>query len=804
MAGLSFTGRIASGEGALDTGITSLTVANLPSGPVIYGASGPVGGIAAWSLSSGAFSLVDWAIFDPSWSVLALHDPVAVDVGGPGLAVAGDGDGGLRALATDASGELGPTVVSVDLPQGTGRIHAIAQDSAGRLHFAHGPGAGIGSVDPAQAGAPGTFLQDTQGLYAADVFRLETVARAGAEYLLAASASEAGVSAFRIEDSGLTPTSALGAGEGLGVMVPTAMEVVETGGRTFVVLASAPSGGASAALSVMELRAGGGLIPTDHVIDTQATRFGGVQDIAVATAGGRAFVVAGGGDDGLSLFALLPDGRLHLMQVIAHDGQTGLANVSALAAVVGSGTLHVLAASEAEAGLSVFGMPLADPGITAEADAAGGALAGTGGDDLLLGGAGADVVTGGDGADIIGDGAGTDTLAGGAGADRFVLSGDGTADRIADFEPGQDRLDLSDWTFLYGAGQLAVTPTATGATVAFRDETLVIHRAGGGSLSAADIAAALVDAPHRQPFLDLVAPDGLDLVGTAAADLLGAGPQGDSLAGLGGDDTLDGGAGADILDGGTGRDLASYAGSGEGVTLRLWSGFGKGGEADGDSLAGVEDIAGSALDDRLVGDLEGNLLRGGAGADSLWGLSGDDTLDGGPGADLMLGQDGRDLASYAASASGVTVHLGTGDGTGGDAEGDRLRGVEDLEGSAHADGLTGDAGANLLAGGAGDDILSGGAGDDTLDGGPGEDLLTGGLGPDVFVFRDTGGADTVTDFGPGDVIDLRGIPALGGFGDLVGGAAGDTADGVTIDTGAGTILLLDIAFADLDPADFLF
>jgi hypothetical protein len=74
----------------------------------------------------------------------------------------------------------------------------------------------------------------------------------------------------------------------------------------------------------------------------------------------------------------------------------------------------------------------------------------------------------------------------------------------------------------------------------------------------------------------------------------------------------------------------------------------------------------------------------------------------------------------------------------------------------------------------------------------------------VFVFRDTGGADTVTDFGPGDVIDLRGIPALGGFGDLVGGAAGDTADGVTIDTGAGTILLLDIAFADLDPADFLF
>jgi Ca2+-binding RTX toxin-like protein len=64
---------------------------------------------------------------------------------------------------------------------------------------------------------------------------------------------------------------------------------------------------------------------------------------------------------------------------------------------------------------------------------------------------------------------------------------------------------------------------------------------------------------------------------------------------------------------------------------------------------------------------------------------------------------------------------------------DRIKGVENLYGSAFADGLYGSKGANVLSGGAGDDALSGLRGDDVLNGGDGNDTLDGGKGHDQMV-----------------------------------------------------------------------
>ena len=58
----------------------------------------------------------------------------------------------------------------------------------------------------------------------------------------------------------------------------------------------------------------------------------------------------------------------------------------------------------------------------------------------------------------------------------------------------------------------------------------------------------------------------------------------------------------------------------------------------------------------------------------------------------------------------MTVDLAVGTGTGGDAQGDTLTGIEQLIGSNANDTLGGDAGNNGLWGGAGDDVLTGGAG----------------------------------------------------------------------------------------------
>jgi len=201
------------------------------------------------------------------------------------------------------------------------------------------------------------------------------------------------------------------------------------------------------------------------------------------------------------------------------------------------------------------------------------------------------------------------------------------------------------------------------------------------------------------------------LIGSGGNDILIGDGNANTLIGGAGNDTLVGGAGADSLDGGAGTaDFADYSASGSGVTLNLTTGIGSGGDAAGDSVIGIEGLFGSAFADVLTGDANANTLIGNAG---------NDTLQGGAGADRLDGGAGIDLADYTNSAAAVTVNLGTGAGTGGDAVGDVFVAIEGVIGSSFDDILTGDSNANTLIGNGGNDTLVGGAGADSLDGGSG-------------------------------------------------------------------------------------
>ena len=142
---------------------------------------------------------------------------------------------------------------------------------------------------------------------------------------------------------------------------------------------------------------------------------------------------------------------------------------------------------------------------------------------------------------------------------------------------------------------------------------------------------------------------------------------------------------------------------------------------------------------------------------------------------------------YSWSDTAVTVNLATGTPSGGDAEGDRITGVEGVIGSSHDDRITGDRGSNELAGGDGDDTLRGGGGDD------------------LFVFWHGHGHDTIIDFTDGaDRIDLEYFHLAEGYDDV---SARAVSGGVRIDLsahGGGTILLENFDLADLDASDFLF
>ena len=347
-----------------------------------------------------------------------------------------------------------------------------------------------------------------------------------------------------------------------------------------------------------------------------------------------------------------------------------------------------------------------DGNDTLSGGAGGDILNGGAGDDTLIGGAGNDTLRGGDGNDTLSGGAGGDTLNGGAGDD--VLEGGADGD-----------------TLLGGAGSdtASYASSGEGVTISLRSSTAAGGDAEGDTLTGIE-----------------------HLIGSAQDDALTGNHEANTLQGGAGDDVLEGGADGDTLLGGAGSDTASYASSGEGVTISLRSSTAAGGDAEGDTLTGIEHLIGSAHDDRLLGNAEANTLQGGAG---------DDVLEGGADGDTLLGGAGSDTASYASSGEGVTISLRSSTAAGGDAEGDTLTGIEHLIGSAQDDALTGNHEANTLQGGAGDDrlegwrgadTLRGGNGNDTLSGGAGGDILNGGAGADEFRFVGSDGSDTITDF----------------------------------------------------------
>ena len=159
-----------------------------------------------------------------------------------------------------------------------------------------------------------------------------------------------------------------------------------------------------------------------------------------------------------------------------------------------------------------------------------------------------------------------------------------------------------------------------------------------------------------------VAGTGDDKVaGNDAANFLRGNHGDDSLAGGDGNDWLEGGPGADRLDGGDGGDGAYYYWSNAGVRVHLGVGTAAGGDAQGDTISGIEYLQGSTHGDTLTGNEDSNWLWGGDGDDHLAGLGGDDWLNGGAGDDVLLGGSGNDTFAFGDESNGEDVIRDFGD-----------------------------------------------------------------------------------------------------------------------------------------------
>lgn len=368
---------------------------------------------------------------------------------------------------------------------------------------------------------------------------------------------------------------------------------------------------------------------------------------------------------------------------------------------------------------------------------------GRGGNDTINGGAGNDRLHGGDGDDTILGGADNDTIWGGDGNDTLSFSG------------------------------------ATGAITA----SLVSGTATGeGSDTFTGIE---------------------NITGSAYADTL----TGDANANV-----LDGGLGNDTLDGGDGVDTVSFANDADRVLVDLANSLARQGwngttGTTLDTITGIENIDGSAYNDRLIGSSAANLIHGNAGADVIIGLEGDDEIYGGDGDDIIYSDDqagdpnydgGNDIVYGGAGNDTISTGAGGdtaygGDGTDtiwggsevdtlyGDAGNDNLRGYEGadtLEGGAGNDTIYGDDQFNTVGfSGAGNDIIRGNAGTDTLMGGDGADTIYG--GDDGDTLYGTGGSDTLYGDAGNDIIygDFQSGSSGAGNDTLYGGTGNDTLDG---------------------------
>jgi len=210
-------------------------------------------------------------------------------------------------------------------------------------------------------------------------------------------------------------------------------------------------------------------------------------------------------------------------------------------------------------------------------------IVGTAGDDVLQGTPERDVIWGGDGNDTITGSLGNDLLCGGPGAD---LVHGGRGNDIVDGGGGAEDRTIGD----------------------LGDDKVI-----GGPGDADEVAGSL----------------GIDTV---------SGGPGDS-------DFVHGDYGYDRMDGGPGKDdIASFAtdvaaGQSGGVKVSLARHRAKG---DGhDRLFRFEDLEGSAFDDILVGNGQGNVIDGGAGDDAIRGGGGKDELHGAQGSDRCNGAKGR-------------------------------------------------------------------------------------------------------------------------------------------------------------------
>ncbi|QOZ27723.1 calcium-binding protein [Bradyrhizobium sp. CCBAU 51753] len=490
------------------------------------------------------------------------------------------------------------------------------------------------------------------------------------------------------------------------------------------------------------------------------------------------------------------------------------------------------------------------------------------GDDTALLGDGDDTLiwNPGDGSDVVEGQAGTDTLQfnGANIAEKFDISANGGRVRFTrdvanivmdlngvekiniDALGGADTVTVNDLSGT-NAQQIAIDLSASGGSADGALDTVVANATAGADTTTVTnsgndvlvngLAAQVV--VHGQDASDVLQVNGLGGDDQINASGLAAGLIALTINAGAGNDLIVGSAGGDTVIGGQGNDTALLGGGDDTFTWNPGDGSdtveGQGGNdtlqfnganiaenidisANGSRVRFTRDVASIVMDLNGVEKIAFQAL-GGADHVTVHDLAGTDTNQ------VLI-----DLASTPGGSTGdgaadtVTVE--------GTAVADQINVTQSgskilVDGLAAEVSVSGQEAANdtlTINAGDGDDIIDAsglgagqikvvvdaGIGDDIVTGSAGGDRVTLGAGNDSYVYKPTGGPDTVTDFvagaGTDDRIDLRPFASLG-FHELATVlplAAQVGADTVINFGGGNTLTLLNVLKTDLSEDDFVF
>ena len=845
---LEFHRQFSTGTEDLDTDIRDLEVVTDASGSTLYASTGQSGGISVFDLPENGSTpkQMDANAFAGLSPSVDIGDLVLLDINGSEQLVFGDqSNGRLVGYTVQGNGQLGAltetnlpgtntgvvAMTSATLNNGKTVVYSVNEIN-GKLETYISSGSG-GTTLSAQTGA-------TPSIATTGPVLMRCVEGAEAHCLLVADAGLQGVSSYDMDPKTgkLKLVNSQGFDEGLGINTPTALETISAYGETWVIVGAS----GSQSLSVMHLDTDGTLTATDHLLDSRDTRFGGVQALEVIEVNGQVLVIAGGNDDGLSLFTLLPGGQLIHRSTLSNAPGLGLDNIADIEAVVTDDEVQVFVAAANTPGIVQLRIIADNPGETLQGK---GTLTGGNGDDLiLLDGSKAGKLEGRAGDDILVSGYGETDMVGGNGADVFVVRQTDQTIHIKDFEAGRDSLDLSLFALLRSPDQLTVKETGSGAKITFGESVIKVDSKSGKSLSVEDLwpsgfasadRAFYGDLPDIDPGdpKDPPSNDGNSFKGTSDAEYLASTNKDDTVRAGQGDDTVwsaDGddevygqkgsddlstGLGDDTIWGGDGNDsvLAAFGNDsvyGEKGKDTLWGGDGddylNGGLGD-DTLGGkfgADTILGKDGNDKVFGGDGNDRIEGGDGDDELWASPdqdtilagpGNDQIGGGEGRDTLRGEDGNDVIYGGLDDARDKLYGGKGSDSIWPGDGNDL-----AYGDEGDDEVGGADGRDTVYGGTGNDVIYGGAHNDSLHGDEGRDTIYGGTGADVFVFQAGHDNDQINDFEIGkDVIqiDIQGVD----YDDLnIRNKGKDTA----IETGEGEILLKRLSASEIDEDTFIF